>query len=224
MRLSLIALGVIATGAALLLPGAVTTAGASTKPTNFTISMVGPSSTCSIYCFTPANPTIRQGDTVTFKNVSATTHTAQTCTTGACNGVGPGTGTDPAFNSSFIGPTGKFVVQFHGVGSYNYYCMVHGYGIMHGTITVKPMGVGTSSLPGGTVGQAYSAQLKTAGGQPPFTWSVLSGTLPHGLTLSSTGLISGSPTATGTSTFKVQVTDSSSPALMAKRSLSITVS
>jgi hypothetical protein len=96
---------------------------------------------------------------------------------------------------------------------------------MHGTITVKPFIVSTGSLPAGTVGRVYSSHLMAAGGQLPLTWSVATGKMPAGLRLSGTGIISGTPTAKGISTFTVQVLDSTRPTrLMAKRSLSITVS
>ncbi|HTV50533.1 MAG TPA: putative Ig domain-containing protein, partial [Steroidobacteraceae bacterium] len=61
---------------------------------------------------------------------------------------------------------------------------------------VSVVGITTGSLPGGVVGQAYSATLAANGGTTPYTWSVASGTLPAGLSLNgSTGVISGTPTA-----------------------------
>ena len=53
----------------------------------------------------------------------------------------------------------------------------------------------------------YSFQLTTEGGSASQTWSVISGALPAGITLGSNGVISGTPTATGDYTFKIQVTD-----------------
>jgi plastocyanin len=50
--------------------------------------------------------------------------------------VGPGTGSDLPFDSGFLNPGSTFTVQLHGLGTYNFYCMVHGYQVMHGTITV----------------------------------------------------------------------------------------
>jgi len=81
--------------------------------------------------------------------------------------------------------------------------------------------VTTAGLPGGTVGQAYSQSLAATGGTPPYTWSLVSGSLPPGLSLNaSNGAISGAPTSTGTFTFTAQVTDGTQNAT---KSLSITV-
>jgi len=65
--------------------------------------------------------------------------------------------------------------------------------------------------------------LAAVGGTAPYSWSILSGTLPSALTLSTGGQISGTPTILGTSTFTVQVTDSGVPAQTATQALSITV-
>ena len=61
--------------------------------------------------------------------------------------------------------------------------------------------------PAGPVGVAYSDQLTVTGGTAPFAWSVSAGTLPPGLTLSASGLLSGTPTTVGSSTFTVRVVD-----------------
>jgi hypothetical protein len=68
-----------------------------------------------------------------------------------------------------------------------------------------------SPLPNAAPGVAYSKTLVAASGIPPRTWSLASGTLPPGLTLSAAGVISGTPTTPGTSTFTAKVTDSTSP-------------
>lgn len=71
------------------------------------------------------------------------------------------------------------------------------------------LSINAISMPTGTVGVGYSVTFTASGGVPPRTWSVLSGTVPPGLTLNgSTGVLSGTPTAAGTSTFTIQVTDS----------------
>lgn len=83
------------------------------------------------------------------------------------------------------------------------------------TITVEPtapLAITTASLPDGTVGIDYSAQLQATGGVPPYTWQLTGGTLPAPLVLNSNGTITGKPTAPGVSnTFTIQVTDSATP-------------
>ena len=77
-----------------------------------------------------------------------------------------------------------------------------------------------SSLPAGTVGTAYTATtLAATGGTPPYTWSA-SG-LPSGLSISSAGVISGTPTAAGSFSVTVQATDSAQ--LTATKAYSVTV-
>jgi hypothetical protein len=67
------------------------------------------------------------------------------------------------------------------------------------------------TLPPGYIGQGYSIQLTSTGGILPITWSVSPGsTLPGGLTLSLTGLLSGTLTTAGAFTFSVTATDSGS--------------
>lgn len=63
------------------------------------------------------------------------------------------------------------------------------------------------NLAGGTIGTAYSESLSTSGGTAPYTYSLQSGSIPAGCTLSSSGVISGTPTTAATYTFTVLVTD-----------------
>ncbi len=76
-------------------------------------------------------------------------------------------------------------------------------------ITVfKALGIFTKSLKAGTQGKAYKGGFQASGGKAPYSWSVVAGSLPTGLTLnSSTGAITGTPTTPGTYNFTVQVTD-----------------
>jgi len=92
------------------------------------------------------------------------------------------------------------------------------------SITISAMTISTTTLQGATVGNAYSQTLAVVGGTAPYAWSVTVGTLPAGLTLDgATGIISGTPTTVGTSTFTVSVSDSSVPANTATQQLSIVV-
>ena len=77
----------------------------------------------------------------------------------------------------------------------------------------------TASLPGGALGVPYGQSLSATGGRP-IEWSVADGVLPDGLTLSATGRISGTPTATGTFTFSVRAANAGD---RDTRSFSITV-
>ncbi len=77
------------------------------------------------------------------------------------------------------------------------------------TINTGTLTVTTMQLPAGTQTVPYQATLGAAGGMPPYTWSIISGMLPSGLSLdSNTGVIFGTPTVGGPSNFMVQVTDS----------------
>ena len=67
--------------------------------------------------------------------------------------------------------------------------------------------VTTQSLPQAVLGTPYSATLTVTGGGPPFSWSVISGALPPGLSLDVNGNITGTPTTIGTFFFTVQVVD-----------------
>ena len=72
-------------------------------------------------------------------------------------------------------------------------------------LTVTP-----PTLAAGKVGQKYTQTLAASGGTPPYKWANISGQLPTGLNLDSTGIISGTPRTAGVATFTVQVTDAAS--------------
>jgi hypothetical protein len=73
------------------------------------------------------------------------------------------------------------------------------------------------------VGQAYDQQLTVSGGTSPYKWTVLSGSLPAGLSLDPTGRITGKATAAGQSKFTLQVADASGKATKSQE-FTITVS
>jgi MYXO-CTERM domain-containing protein len=83
--------------------------------------------------------------------------------------------------------------------------------------------IAVGSLPAGVVGTAYSTPMIAGGGTPPYAWT-MTGTLPAGLALNtSTGMITGTPTAVGSSNFTIMATDSRAPSQMATKALSIVV-
>ena len=65
----------------------------------------------------------------------------------------------------------------------------------------------TEFLPANTLGEFSSHQLEARGGTPPYTWSLLNGTLPAGMNLHSDGILNGTPTEAGNFTFSVMVND-----------------
>lgn len=89
------------------------------------------------------------------------------------------------------------------------------------SVTNPAPAITTAAMPGGTVGVAYSATLVAVGGDGTYTWALLDGTLPDGLSLNgTTGVVSGTPTTAQTRTPTFQVT---SDGQTASRSLPITI-
>src|SRR6185436_501907 len=71
-----------------------------------------------------------------------------------------------------------------------------------------PLTIVSSTVPAGTNNVPYNHSLVALGGQPPYIWSLTSGSLSPGLVLSQNGVVSGTPSTVGTSIFTVRVQDS----------------
>jgi hypothetical protein len=84
------------------------------------------------------------------------------------------------------------------------------------SIAAPPLTIATSALPSATAKTTYGASLSATGGTAPYSWSVSSGSLPAGLSIASTGVISGTPTATGSYPLGVMVTDSCKPSALSQ--------
>lgn len=99
-----------------------------------------------IFCYVPSDATVSVGDTVLFTDQSRFRHTVTRCDPQQCVGHDGGTGSDPSFDA-FVGPgpSVDFSHTFTGPGTYVYYCRIHGYANMHGTITVVAEGTSTTS-------------------------------------------------------------------------------
>ena len=91
------------------------------------------------------------------------------------------------------------------------------------TINPGPLTITTTAqLPGGALGETFSQTLTATGGTPPYTWAATG--LPDGLSIDpATGVISGAPTAGGSFSFAVTVTDSTRATSTARLQLSISM-
>lgn len=81
----------------------------------------------------------------------------------------------------------------------------------------------TTSLPNGTIYEPYNQTLARIGHAVSVIWSIMSGSLPNGLSLNADGVISGTPTALGSSTFTVKVVNNSDAADSDTQELTITI-
>ncbi|MGD8362292.1 MAG: putative Ig domain-containing protein, partial [Gemmatimonadota bacterium] len=127
-----------------------------------------------------------------------------------------GAGEGPALVAEEVGSVGPGVTSFRDTGlssssSYRYgvrACNTNGCTGHTGdpaSVTTNPeLVLETSSLPDGVVGLAYEQTLEASGGVGSITWSISGGALPDGLTLSTAGVLSGTPTVDGTSNFTIQ--------------------
>lgn len=88
--------------------------------------------------------------------------------------------------------------------------------------TASSLLITTNQLNIPELGKSYSQQMVTVGGTGPYTYSLATGALPAGLSLSPSGLISGTPTAVGSSIFSIAVTDSAGVTLSKNYTLHVT--
>lgn len=130
------------------------------------------------------------------------------------NGTQPVSGTyDPetkAFHLTWRslivgGPFNNFVGEWHLVGTF----------VPNVTIS--------ATLPAALIGKYYSGKFTATGGTSSRTWTLASGSLPAGLKLSTSGSLTGTPTAPSVSTFTVQVTDTAKPKNVATKTVTLTV-
>jgi len=92
------------------------------------------------------------------------------------------------------------------------------------TVASPTLTISTTSVPHATVGVAYSTAVQVTGGVTPYSFSVTNGALPAGVSLNAgTGVISGTPTAAGTASFTVRVSDTETPPQVASQALTLLV-
>jgi len=172
--------------------------------------------TLSISCASPPGGTVGIAYTHTFPVVGGTSPFTFAITVGSLpsgltlntsTGIVSGTPTTPGSSS--------FTIQVTDASSLtsSVPCSI--------TIT-GGVSISCASPPNGTNGVSYSHAFPASGGIPPYTFSIVTGSLPTGLTLNtSTGVVSGTPSALGTSNFGIKVTDSVSNNATVNCSISI---
>jgi LPXTG-motif cell wall-anchored protein len=140
--------------------------------------VVNVSTNCTYFCFAPARVSVAAGGTVTWVNKSGVAHTIARCAPANCSGKPGGTGRDPAFTGAELQltATGSVSYTFTQPGTYVYFCTIHGYALMHGTITV------TAAPPSTTAPIAAPVPTNPLAPAP-----VAAPTSPPGPTLASTG-------------------------------------
>src|SRR4029079_9588911 len=69
----------------------------------------------------------------------------------------------------------------------------------------QPLAITSNALIAGSANTPYSRTLRGSGGNQPYFWSVTSGALPQGISLSPSGILSGIPAGTGTFSFTVRL-------------------
>lgn len=89
------------------------------------------------------------------------------------------------------------------------------------SLTGAQLAIVSSSLPPAQAGTSYSASLQSTGGTAPYSWSIASGSLPAGLTLSPNGMLTGTTSQSGSFSFSAKVTDAVSQTAAGPLSLSV---
>ncbi len=171
----------------------------------------------------PVTLTVQAAPAITTSSLaSGTVGTTYSASLAASGGVSPYTysvssGTLPAGLSLSSSGTISGTPTSGGVGTANVTFKVTDSGTATALSATQQLGITvaaapaisftTTTLAAGTINAAYSATVTATGGAGALTFSVASGALPTGLNLSTSGTISGTPTATGTANFSVKATD-----------------
>ena len=189
-----------------------------TTPTATTVAATGLSSTTA-----QLNGSVNAGNDSTTTSFCWGTSSVLT----GCSTVSAQTQTGTSTNSisySLTGLTNSTTYYYRAAGTNSLGTSTGS--ILSFTTAAAPLSVSsTSPLTGGQVGVSYSFKLAATGGSGTYSsWAITSGSLPSGLMLSSSGVISGIPTATGTtSNIVIQVIDSAGSTASATFSITISV-
>jgi hypothetical protein len=85
-----------------------------------------------------------------------------------------------------------------------------------------PLSIATATLSAGKIGVSYNQPLQATGGSPPYTWDLVSGSLPPLLVLGGNGTITGMPATATTANFTVRVTGGDSQSITGNITLTVT--
>jgi hypothetical protein len=140
---------------------------------------------------------------------------------GGAQGAGKWSGPAVATTFSPTSYSGSATVTPTAAGTYSYALTCGGTTSVFATLQVNNALALANSLSNAAQDVAYSAQLQASGGIPPYTWKQTG--LPSWLSLSSAGVLSGTPTAAGSFSFTVTVTDSESKPVSVPASFTLTV-
>jgi len=183
-----------------------------------TTQTAGPVATAPSITTQPGSQSVTAGQTATFS--VAATGTAPLSYQWKKNGLAVSGASSSAYTTlpTSSSDTGA---QFTVVVSNSSGSVTSSAAVLTVSTSIPPLELTTSQLPGGTVGSSYSTTLSASGGTPPYSWSVSSDTLPTGLSLSSSGTLSGTPTVAGAFPFTVAVKDTASASASASLSINV---
>jgi len=121
---------------------------------------------------------------------------------------------DQSWSSGLCSGTGNFWIGIQATDGNSYYS--------NQAVLGPPPVIATTGLPGGVLAKPYSATVKASAGTDSYRWSITSGTLPKGLSLAAaSGLITGTPKASGSFTVVIKVTDADHSTASRKLTLGI---
>jgi plastocyanin len=131
-----------------------------------TVTSGGCSGGGSLYCFGPESLQANTGTSVTWTNQSGAPHTVTLCSASACPGAPANTGSQ-AFDQSLGSSNGSQAsVTFTAPGTYVYYCKIHGYAAMHGTVTVTAAAHSPQASPSASSGATTTPEAAPGGTAP----------------------------------------------------------
>jgi plastocyanin len=136
-RSVIVTLSLLVAAAAATVAGVASASASSAAIPKVTVAIVSGSKCkpAAEFCYKPASVSVASGTRVAFVNKTLTTHTITRCTAAACAGHDGGTGKQAGLGGT-VAAGAKYSFVFRKAGTYVYYCQIHGYLTMHGTVKV----------------------------------------------------------------------------------------